>query len=57
MLGIGFRRALEVLMRGTPWITRGSLIKVGSSFAGTFEGKLAIMVRIEKIIDKEGYFW
>lgn len=35
MLGIGFLVALTVLMRGTPWRTRGSFIKVGSSFAGT----------------------
>lgn len=35
ILGIGFRlRALAVLMRGTPCITRGSFIRVGSSFAG-----------------------
>ena len=35
MLGIGFLVALTVLIRGTPWRTRGSFIKVGSSFAGT----------------------
>lgn len=34
MLGIGFRRALEVLTRGTPWMTRGSFMRAGSSFAG-----------------------
>ena len=35
MLGIGFLVALTVLIRGTPCRTRGSFIKVGSSFAGT----------------------
>lgn len=35
MLGIGFLVALTVFIRGTPWRTRGSFIKVGSSFAGT----------------------
>ena len=35
MDGIGFRRALAVLIRGTPWMTRGSFINVGSSLAGT----------------------
>lgn len=35
MLGMGLRVALVVLIRGTPWNTRGSFIKVGSSFAGT----------------------
>lgn len=35
MLGIGFRRALVlVLILGTPWMTRGSLIRVESSLAG-----------------------
>ena len=34
MLGIGFLVALTVLIRGTPCRTRGSFIKVGSSFAG-----------------------
>ena len=33
--GIGFRRALELGMRGTPWMTRGSFISMGSSLAGT----------------------
>ena len=42
--GIGFLRALAVLIRGTPCITRGSFIKVGSSFAGTEESKLVIDV-------------
>lgn len=35
MLGMGFRVALVVLILGTPWKTRGSFIRVGSSFAGT----------------------
>lgn len=35
MLGIGFRFALVVVMRGTPWMTRGSFIRAGSSLAGT----------------------
>lgn len=34
MLGIGFRLALTTLILGTPWMTLGSLRKVGSSFAG-----------------------
>ena len=34
MLGIGFRRALLALMRGTPWMARGSFIMVMSSLAG-----------------------
>ena len=34
MLGMGFLVAFTVLIRGTPWSTRGSFIKVGSSFAG-----------------------
>lgn len=34
MLGIGFRRALLGLMRGTPWMARGSFIMVMSSLAG-----------------------
>ena len=34
MLGIGFLVAFTVLIRGTPWSTRGSFIRVGSSFAG-----------------------
>jgi len=33
--GIGFRRAFAMGIRGTPWITRGSFIKVGSNLAGT----------------------
>lgn len=33
--GIGFRRAFAMGTRGTPWMTRGSFIRVGSSFAGT----------------------
>ena len=33
--GIGLRRAFELGTRGTPWMTRGSFISVGSSFAGT----------------------
>ena len=37
MLGIGFRFAFAVLIRGTPWMTRGSFISVGSSLAGTSE--------------------
>lgn len=36
MDGIGLRRALAIGMRGTPWMTRGSFIRVRSSFAGTF---------------------
>lgn len=35
MLGMGFRLALVVLMRGTPWMTRGSFMSAGSSLAGT----------------------
>jgi hypothetical protein len=35
MEGIGLRRALAIGMRGTPWITRGSFMRVGSSLAGT----------------------
>ena len=35
MLGMGFRLALALLMRGTPWLTRGSFMSAGSSFAGT----------------------
>ena len=35
ILGIGFLFAFAVLMRGTPWMTRGSFIRVGSSLAGT----------------------
>lgn len=34
ILGIGFLVALAVLIRGTPWKTRGSFMRVGSSFAG-----------------------
>lgn len=34
MLGIGFLLALAVLARGTPCMTRGSFISVGSSLAG-----------------------
>lgn len=34
MLGIGFRRALVVFIRGTPWMARGSFIMVMSSLAG-----------------------
>lgn len=34
MLGIGFRRALVTLIRGTPWMARGSFIMVMSSLAG-----------------------
>lgn len=34
ILGIGFRLACTVLMRGTPCMTLGSLRSVGSSFAG-----------------------
>jgi hypothetical protein len=33
--GIGLRRAFAIGIRGTPWITRGSFISVGSSLAGT----------------------
>jgi hypothetical protein len=32
--GMGLRRALFTGMRGTPWMTRGSFMSVGSSFAG-----------------------
>lgn len=35
MDGMGFRRALACGIRGTPCMTRGSFIKVVSSFAGT----------------------
>ena len=35
MEGIGLRRALEAMIRGTPWITRGSFMSAGSSLAGT----------------------
>lgn len=34
ILGMGFLVAFTVLIRGTPWSTRGSFINVGSSFAG-----------------------
>lgn len=33
--GMGFRRAFATGIRGAPWMTRGSFIKVGSSLAGT----------------------
>ena len=32
---MGFRRAFACGTRGTPCITRGSFIRVGSNFAGT----------------------
>ena len=35
ILGIGLRRALELVTRGTPCRTRGSFISAGSNFAGT----------------------
>lgn len=45
MLGMGLRfRALMVLIRGTPWMTRGSFINVGSSFAGAVDGKVSKMM-------------
>ena len=33
--GMGLRRAFAIGIRGTPWMTRGSFIKEGSSLAGT----------------------
>ena len=35
MLGIGFLLAFALLMRGTPWMTRGSFMYCGSNLAGT----------------------
>ena len=43
MLGMGFLVALTVLIRGTPCRTRGSFIKVGSSFAGASAGQHSIL--------------
>jgi len=40
MEGIGFRRAFAFWGRGAPWMTRGSFMRVTSSFAGT-EARLA----------------
>lgn len=36
--GMGLRRAFDIGMRGTPWMTRGSFISVGSNLAGTSDG-------------------
>lgn len=33
--GMGLRRALPAGILGTPWMTRGSFIRVGSNLAGT----------------------
>lgn len=56
MDGIGFRRALAVLRRGTPWITRGSFIRVGSSLAGTAVVRISIdQKRIQTGIDSGEY--
>jgi hypothetical protein len=35
--GMGFLRAFVGFIRGTPWFTLGSRIRVGSSFAGTIQ--------------------
>ncbi len=41
MDGIGFRRAFVCGIRGTPCITRGSFMSVGSNLAGTVGGQVS----------------
>ena len=40
--GMGFLRAFAMGIRGTPCMTRGSFINVGSNFAGTVKWLVAV---------------
>ena len=43
MLGIGFLLAFTLLIRGTPWMTRGSFMSEESSLAGAVDVSKEVM--------------
>ena len=51
---MGFRLAFVVVMRGTPWMTRGSFMKAGSSLAGTVDSIVSDLDCTSKSVNFRG---